>query len=230
LEAARYRQSTDRIAHIIQVAITRHFLYFQNSNTVNQKLKTMKAYRLSIIAFCLGMVMACSPAKKEENQEDMPVEESAVQLTAMATMNSASGSSVTGTATFTQLDAMTVRMTLEIQGLTPGEHALHLHQNGDCSAPDASSAGGHWNPGGVDHGKRGEGQFHAGDVINLVADADGNVSWSQDIMGWTIGGDESSNILNKGVIIHEKLDDFKTQPTGAAGGRVACGVIVEAAL
>ena len=190
----------------------------------------MKAYRLSSIAFCLGMVMACSPAKKEENQEDMPVEESAVQLTAMATMNSASGSSVTGTATFTQLDAMTVRMTLEIQGLTPGEHALHLHQNGDCSAPDASSAGGHWNPGGVDHGKRGEGQFHAGDVINLVADADGNVSWSQDIMGWTIGGDESSNILNKGVIIHEKLDDFKTQPTGAAGGRVACGVIVEAAL
>jgi Cu/Zn superoxide dismutase len=204
LEAARYRQSTDRIAHIIQVAITRHFLYFQKLKYYKQKYKNYEN-AFGIIAFCLAMVMACSPAKKEENQEDMPQLwlRNLLQQLPMATMNSASGSSVTGTATFTQLDAMTVRMTLEIQGLTPGEHALHLHQNGDCSAPDASSAGGHWNPGGIDHGKRGEGQFHAGDVINLVADADGNVSWSQDIMGWTIGGDESSNILNKGVIIHE---------------------------
>lgn len=188
--------------------------------------------RLSIVAFCLAMAMACTTAKKEENHDDMNMEavEETAPASAVATLNSASGSSVTGTATFEQIDAMTVRMSLEVHGLTPGEHALHLHQNGDCSAPDASSAGGHWNPAGVDHGKRGEGQFHAGDVINLTADAEGNVSWSQDIMGWTIGGDESTNILNKGVIIHEKLDDFKTQPTGAAGGRVACGVIVEAAI
>jgi len=188
--------------------------------------------RLGIIAFCLAVAMACTTAKKEEAHDDMDMEavEETTPATAVATLNSASGSSVTGTATFEQVDAMTVKMSLEVQGLTPGEHALHLHQNGDCSAPDASSAGGHWNPGGVDHGKRGEGQFHAGDVINLTADADGKVSWSQDIKGWTIGGDESTNILNKGIIIHEKLDDFKTQPTGAAGGRVACGVIVEGSM
>lgn len=187
--------------------------------------------RLGIIVFCLAMTMACTTAKKEENQDTATttVVEEAAPATAEATLNSASGSSVTGTATFKQVDATTVKMSLEVQGLTPGEHALHLHQNGDCSAPDASSAGGHWNPTGMEHGKRGEGQFHAGDVINLTADADGKVSWSQDIKGWTIGGDESTNILNKGIIIHDKLDDFKTQPTGAAGGRVACGVIVQTA-
>lgn len=188
--------------------------------------------RLGIVVFCLAMTMACTTAKKEENQDSMAMDavEETTPATAEATLNSASGSSVTGTATFEQVDAMTVKMSLEVQGLTPGEHALHLHQNGDCSAPDASSAGGHWNPTGMEHGKRGEGQFHAGDVINLTADADGKVSWSQDIKGWTIGGDESTNILNKGIIIHDKLDDFKTQPTGAAGGRVACGVIVEGAM
>ena len=77
----------------------------------------------------------------------------------------------------------------------------------------------------MDHGQRGEGQYHAGDVINLVAGEDGKVSWSDNIEGWTIGGDESTNILNRGIIIHAQKDDFTTQPTGAAGGRVACGVI-----
>ncbi|MEQ8423964.1 MAG: superoxide dismutase family protein, partial [Cyclobacteriaceae bacterium] len=147
-----------------------------------------------------------------------------------ATLNSASGSTVTGAAHFTQVGDNTVRMALEVQNLTPGEHALHLHENGDCSAPDATSAGGHWNPTGVDHGKRGEGEFHAGDVINLTAGEDGSVSWEKDIMGWTIGGSDSTNILNRGIIIHEKVDDFVTQPTGAAGGRVACGVITEGSM
>jgi len=187
--------------------------------------------RLGIVVFCLAMTMACTTAKKEENQDTATttVVEEAAPATAEATLNSASGSSVTGTATFKQVDATTVKMSLEVQGLTPGEHALHLHQNGDCSAPDASSAGGHWNPTGMEHGKRGVGQFHAGDVINLTADADGKVSWSQDIKGWTIGGDESTNILNKGIIIHDKLDDFKTQPTSTSGGRVACDIIVQTA-
>ena len=191
----------------------------------------MKLQRLSIVIL-LSMLVACSPAKKEEGSEETVSEETAemTQPKAMATMNSASGSSVTGTAKFTQTGEMTVRMSLEVQGLTPGEHALHLHENGDCSAADASSAGGHWNPTGAAHGKRGEGEFHAGDVINIIADADGNVSWSQEINGWTIGGSDSTNILNRGIIIHDKLDDFTTQPTGAAGGRVACGVIMQGSM
>ncbi len=193
----------------------------------------MKLQHLSIMAVFLLLLAACSPAKKEaaENPEETQMEEqmqddtAKEEPTAKATLNSASGSSVTGTATFQQIGEMTVRMTVEAHNLKPGEHALHLHQNGDCSAPDASSAGGHWNPGGMEHGQRGVGEFHAGDIINLTADANGNVSWSEDIVGWTIGGSDSTNILNKGIIIHDKQDDFVTQPTGAAGGRVACGVI-----
>lgn len=188
---------------------------------------------LSIIIICLSMLAACSPAKKEEqSSEETQMEETSemAQPAAYATLNSASGSTVSGTANFVQTGDMTVKMSLEVQGLTPGDHALHLHEKGDCSAADASSAGGHWNPTGVAHGKRGEGEFHAGDVINLTADADGNVSWSQEISGWTIGGSDSSNILNHGIIIHDKLDDFKTQPTGAAGGRVACGVIMKGSM
>lgn len=182
-----------------------------------------------MIAILLSLLMACTPASKEESNEETATEETqpAANPMATATLNSASGSTAAGTATFEQVGDMTVKMTVEVTGLHPGEHALHLHEKGDCSAPDATSAGGHWNPGGMEHGKRGEGQFHAGDIINLTADADGKVSWSEDIHGWTIGGDDSTNILNHGVIIHEKLDDFTTQPTGAAGGRVACGVITE---
>ncbi len=190
----------------------------------------MRVQHLSIIAICLSLLMACSPAKKEEaTDEEVAAEESTemAQATATATLNSASGSNATGVANFTQVGDMTVRMSLEMQGLTPGAHALHLHEFGDCSAPDGTSAGGHWNPTGMQHGKRGEGQFHAGDVINLTAGEDGTVSWSEEISGWTIGGSDSTNILNRGIIVHANVDDFTTQPTGAAGGRVACGVITE---
>lgn len=193
----------------------------------------MKIQQLSIVAICLSTLMACTPSKKDESATEesqteatQPVE----QATATATMNSASGSTASGTASFVQTGDMTVRMSIQMSGLTPGDHALHLHEYGDCSAPDATSAGGHWNPGGMSHGKRGEGEFHAGDVINLTADAEGNVSWSEEIEGWTIGGSDNTNILGKGIIVHADVDDFTTQPTGAAGGRVACGVIAASSM
>ena len=191
----------------------------------------MRIQNIGLTTLFLTLLMACSPAKKEE-ATDTATEETAplAQPTAIATMNSASGSTASGTASFTQTGDNMVRMSIEMTGLTPGDHALHLHEYGDCSAPDATSAGGHWNPGGMSHGKRGEGEFHAGDVINLTADAEGNVSWSEEIEGWTIGGDNSTNILGKGIIVHAEIDDFTTQPTGAAGGRVACGVIAESSM
>lgn len=193
----------------------------------------MKSQKVSMIAIFFSLLVACSPAKKEEATDETTTEEQPAateEVTASAVLNSASGSSVTGTANFTQTGDMMVRMSLEVHGLTPGQHALHLHEKGDCSAPDATSAGGHWNPGGMDHGKRGGGQYHAGDVINLTADENGNVSWSDEISGWTIGGADNTNILNHAVIIHDGQDDFMTQPTGAAGGRVACGVIMQPAM
>ena len=149
---------------------------------------------------------------------------------AVVTLSGASGSTVTGSAMFTDLGNQTVRMNIDVQNLEEGEHALHLHQNGDCSAADATSAGGHWNPTNRPHGRRGEAEFHKGDIANLEVGSDGSVSWTQDISGWTIGGPDSTNIVSKAVIIHADADDFISQPAGNAGARVACGVIQAVAM
>ena len=147
------------------------------------------------------------------------------ELTAIAEISAASGSSVSGTATFTQTGDGPVRMVIRVENLTPGEHAIHLHETGDCSAPDATSAGAHWNPTDDPHGKRGENGFHAGDIDNLVAGEDGVATLEMEFDDWSIGGSDDTDILNKAVIIHADADDFESQPAGAAGGRVACGVI-----
>ena len=116
-------------------------------------------------------------------------------------------------------------LTLEIAGATPGEHAFHLHEIGDCSADDGTSAGGHWNPTHADHGKWGEEAFHLGDVGNLIVDEEGNASLTVGTNLWTIGTGEDSDVVGRAVIVHAGVDDFQTQPTGAAGGRIGCGVI-----
>jgi Cu-Zn family superoxide dismutase len=145
---------------------------------------------------------------------------------AMASISPASGSNVTGTVTFTQTADSTVTMQIDIQGISPGQHAIHLHETGDCSAPDATSAGGHWNPTGEDHGKRSEtDQFHAGDIINLDVPSDSTYSNTIEVNGWTIGSNAMSDIVGRAVVIHADEDDFTSQPSGAAGSRIACGVI-----
>jgi Cu-Zn family superoxide dismutase len=117
-------------------------------------------------------------------------------------------------------------MVANLKGLEPGVHAIHLHENGDCSATDATSAGGHWNPNTKEHGDWNEGMNHMGDIGNLDADADGNVSYIFSTDKWCLDCDDSNkNIKGKGVIVHAKADDFTSQPSGAAGARVACGVI-----
>ena len=133
-----------------------------------------------------------------------------------------SDAKTSGTASFTQ-KGNEVTLDLNVGHLTPGIHAVHLHEKGDCSAPDGSSAGGHWNPENHDHGKWGENQFHKGDIGNLVADKDGNAKLTFKTDKWCIDCvEESKNIIGKGLIIHADKDDFQTQPTGNAGGRVGC--------
>lgn len=144
--------------------------------------------------------------------------------TAEAVLESRSGSDVAGTATFTEMDGV-VAMVVEATGLTPGEHAIHLHEVGDCSAPDAMSAGGHWNPTGEEHGQWGHDPFHRGDIGNLVADDRGVARLTFESEVWTIGGDPGTDVVGRAVILHASADDFTTQPTGNAGGRVACGVV-----
>ncbi len=137
-------------------------------------------------------------------------------------INSKSGTNTQGTVKFTQ-KGKNVEMHINAYKLTPGTHAIHIHEKGDCSATDASSAGGHWNPGGHDHGKWGNEHFHMGDIGNLQANKEGYAHMVFNTDKWCIGcKDESKNIVGKTIIIHEKADDFKTQPTGNAGGRVGC--------
>jgi len=152
----------------------------------------------------------------------------AAQSTAKsATVNlaSASGSLVSGKLTIVPM-GNGVHLTGEIGGLSPGStHAIHIHEKGDCSAADASSAGGHFNPSAQPHGKVGSGAHHGGDMDNLVANAEGVAQVNAHAEGVTLGGGAANDVAGKAVIVHAAADDYRTQPTGNAGGRVACGVI-----
>ena len=144
---------------------------------------------------------------------------------AKAVIYSSNDSGITGEAVFTQ-NGDQITFTVEIQGATPGLHAVHIHEHGDCSAPDGTSAGGHWNPTGVAHGKWGEGEFHLGDIgnINVSEDGTGNISLTTDL--WEIGTGSDVDVVGKSIIVHADADDFISQPSGAAGARIGCGVIV----
>lgn len=119
-------------------------------------------------------------------------------------------------------DAM-MRVEVDLQGLEPGLHGFHIHEFGDCSADDASSAGGHYNPLDTRHGSPDDEEHHVGDMGNIEAGEDGTVSTEREFFHLTFAGPTS--ILGKAVVIHSQADDFETQPTGNAGARVGCGVI-----
>jgi Cu-Zn family superoxide dismutase len=140
---------------------------------------------------------------------------------AVAKLDSKSGSKVTGTVTFTKMGDE-VQVVADVQGLTPGKHGFHIHEKGDCSAPDASSAGGHFNPMHQHHGGPTSAEHHVGDLGNIEADASGNakLNWKGKM---NLTGTDS--IVGKSVVVHDKEDDLKTDPAGNAGPRVACGVI-----
>jgi Cu-Zn family superoxide dismutase len=142
--------------------------------------------------------------------------------TAVAKMMPTQGNNTRGEITFTQ-DAKGVHVTGSFTGLAFGEHGFHIHEKGDCSAPDGASAGGHFNPATAHHGARDAADRHVGDLGNLKADPYGMARL--DITDEKISLDGPNSIIGKAVIIHEKADDFQTQPTGNAGARLACGVI-----
>jgi Cu-Zn family superoxide dismutase len=143
---------------------------------------------------------------------------------AVAVIASKSDSHLTGKATFREVDGK-VTLTIEIEGAEPGTHAVHLHEKGDCTAPDGASAGGHWNPTHENHGKWATAPFHRGDIGNIEVGADGKGSLTLTTDLWTIGGPPETDVVGKSIIVHAKADDFATQPTGNAGGRSGCGVV-----
>jgi Cu-Zn family superoxide dismutase len=143
---------------------------------------------------------------------------------ATARLEPTKGNSTRGTVTFTQRGDR-VRVVADISGLKPNaEHGFHVHEKGDCSSGDGMSAGGHYNPGGQPHGHYGAAVHHVGDMPNLRADAGGNAKASFEVSGMTIGGG-NADIVGKGLIVHRDPDDYKSQPAGNAGPRLACAVI-----
>jgi Cu-Zn family superoxide dismutase len=139
------------------------------------------------------------------------------------TLEPTKGNSTSGTVMLMSM-AGGVHFSGVISGLTPGPHGVHIHEIGDCSAPDGSSAGGHFNPNSANHGAPNTIPHHAGDLGNIVAGADGRAELNVHASDLTLGPGANS-VLGKSIIIHAGADDFKTQPTGNSGARVACAVL-----
>ena len=146
------------------------------------------------------------------------------KASAVANLEPTTGNSARGTVTFTQ-DGDEVRVRATLSGLKPGaEHGFHVHEKGDCSSGDGMSTGGHFNPTGKAHGPP-RAEHHAGDMPSLVADSYGNATASFELKGVSVGG-AAPDLVGRGLIVHRDPDDYKTQPTGNAGPRIACAVIV----
>ncbi len=143
---------------------------------------------------------------------------------ATAVLAPTKGNSVSGTVNFTQKGDM-VLVEAKINGLKAnGTNGMHIHEKGNCSAADASSAGGHFNPTSSQHGGPAGAIRHGGDLGNLTADANGYAQMSIEVGGISLGI-ESSSIVGRAVIVHAGADDLKTPPSGNSGARVACGLI-----
>jgi Cu-Zn family superoxide dismutase len=145
----------------------------------------------------------------------------------MVKLSDAKGKSV-GTATLSA-DPGGVKITLAVKGLTPGDHAIHVHETAKCDRPDFKSAGGHFNPEHKKHGHDNPDGAHAGDMPNVTVDAKGGSTASVVAPGVTLDDGPHSVFTSGGtaLVIHSKPDDFKTDPAGAAGDRIACGVITK---
>ncbi len=141
---------------------------------------------------------------------------------AVAVLHPTEGNIAHGVVTFTKT-AEGIKIVADVEGLTPGKHGFHIHQWGDCSGGNGKTAGGHFNPDNVPHAGPEAAQRHVGDLGNLVADENGVAHYER--VDTVISFSGAHSIIGRGVIVHAGEDDLTSQPTGAAGARVACGVI-----
>ena len=184
--------------------------------------------RVLIGAFLVVAVAATvGCGKKEaaapETAAPEPAVEAPAALAAKATLMPREGGTVAGEVTFTEQNGA-VAIVAHITGAPAGTHGFHLHEAGDCSSADFKSAGGHFNPTDMPHGAPTDMERHAGDLGNVEVAEDGTAHVEQTSSMITVAAGPSS-VVGRGVILHEKADDLVSQPTGAAGGRIACGVI-----
>jgi Cu-Zn family superoxide dismutase len=174
-------------------------------------MKTVSAVSAGLVA---ALVAGC------QSTPPQPAE----PLVATAVLKPTKGNKAFGEATFEQ-QGDKVHVLVNVQGLKPGaDHGFHIHEVGDCSADDASSAKGHFNPGGKPHGDPASAEHHAGDLPVLKAAKNGRAKLDATISGVTLAPGPTS-IAGRAVVIHADPDDYKSQPAGNSGARIACGVI-----
>ena len=165
---------------------------------------------------CLAVLALRAPAVAQHEKAD------AGSITkAVAVLFPTKGSDVKGRVTFTP-EGKGIRVHAEVSGLTPGEHGFHIHEFGVWSE-DGMASGGHFNPSKAPHASPESAKRHVGDLGNITANANGNATY--DLEDATLSFHGPHSIIGRGLVVHEKIDDLKTQPTGNAGGRLAVGVI-----
>jgi Cu-Zn family superoxide dismutase len=189
-----------------------------------------------LIPLCAALaISACGKPSEPQNSdiatatpstppvtEPAAVEEASVQLAATQ------GHAASGTLAVTVMGDG-VHLSGNLLNLPPnGEFGFHIHEKGDCSAPDASSAGDHFNPAGAQHGNPQGAAHHGGDMLNLKSDAQGIANVEAHVSGLTLNSGQPTDVLGRAVVVHEKADDYSSQPAGNSGARISCGVINKA--
>lgn len=169
--------------------------------------------RTIITAALLGLAAGCAGTTEQKD------------ASATATLEPRSGSQVRGTVTFTQAGPDIVRVSGQFTGHSKGPKGFHIHEKGDCSDPKAMSTGGHFNPAKHKHGGPYEPVRHSGDLGNLNFNDQGVANINFVVGGISVSSDKADGIIGRAVIVHADVDDYKTDPTGNAGGRLACGII-----
>ena len=179
------------------------------------------AFSLIILLLSVGFVAYCASTPEETPEtieEALPPPQ--LVATALVDLFPTEGSEANGSATFEETNG-TVKIVVEIRGLSPGKHGIHIHE-GDCSSSDASSAGGHLNPGNIQHGAPDSPTHHAGDLGNIEADAEGNASFQMTVDFISLSEGPNS-VAGKAVVVEADEDNF--EPSRSDGARLACGVI-----
>lgn len=192
-----------------------------------------KIVGISIFAFAVTGC-ACSDnrqsevdQKKEKGQQEVAdagviVPTAASVQEAVAQVNPVGKNVVTGKVTFSKVPGG-IKIVADVDGLKPGEHGFHVHEHGDCGGVDGAAAGGHFNPTNKRHGGPDSPERHVGDFGNLVADANGHAHYER--VDKEIAFEGENSIIGRSIMIHADRDDLTTQPTGASGARIGCGII-----
>jgi Cu-Zn family superoxide dismutase len=178
---------------------------------------TNKSIFFIVFLILLGLTYGCKTKEYSASEKESQKIE-----TAIAVLHPTKGNKTSGIVKFNKVENG-IKITGEIKNLSPGKHGFHIHEYGDCSVEDGTSAGGHFNPFGKPHGAPSDTERHVGDLGNITADKDGTANF--EMMDTVISFTGKSSIIGRAVIVHKGEDDLKTQPTGNAGPRVACGVI-----